>query len=150
MKARPFKGVQTPDVTKMKRTDEITREQLVALLAQGVPDQRAARNRMSSKVTYAVKTGKLRGRREKRVQLFPLGNVGCWAHEECRGRFGDLERFRWPCDVVVDNLQVGDEIRGAVLPNTVARCHEVIWSMESRIREPKLKSATKRQAGTVA
>ncbi len=103
-KAKPFKQTPVPSLDGKGPTDEITRAQLVALVAERVPrgrgdDERSVRNRISDSVYQAVKTGKLC---QVGPGVFRLGDVGVWAST------------RWP-DVQFSDLPMSPNSGGASL-----------------------------------
>jgi hypothetical protein len=92
-KAKPFKGASAPSLAGRGPADEITRAQLVALVAARVPrgsgdDERSVRNRISASVYEALKTDTLR---KARPGVFRLGDVGIWARAKWPGgQFSDV------------------------------------------------------------
>lgn len=95
-KAKPFKRASPLSLAGKGPADEITRAQLVALVATHVPrakhdDERTVRNRISASVFDAVKTGKLR---DAGRGIFRLGDVGPWARAKWPGgQFSDVPVF---------------------------------------------------------
>jgi hypothetical protein len=81
MKAKPFKGAAVPGLIGMAPTHEISRAELVALVASKIKrkqgdDEGSVRNRISSMVTYDVQRRKLHLMKSGK---FRLGDVAVWA-----------------------------------------------------------------------
>lgn len=96
MKAKPFKGTPVPRLAGMGPSDTLTRSEVVALIASRVAwaagdDDATVRNRVSSKVDYDVRKGKLC---RQALNKFRLGDIGTWARENWPdARFHDVPTF---------------------------------------------------------
>lgn len=141
MKAKPFKRTPPPVITKSSPNTQLTRAQLVALIAARIPRQRGddegtVRNRVSSRLSAAVKRGTLEPMCNGK---FKLNEVGRWARDTWPEKFGDLpvprgsllERGR-------GRGTVRSVVADVVLPGTLDRCHDYIRMLEienRRLRE---------------
>lgn len=120
----------------------ITRSDAVARIAERtcLPEDRAreAKNRVSKRISYAVKQGKLV---ESARGFFVFGELAAWVRDTWPGLFND-----WPCRMSADYGSSGmcsDIYDDVVLPGTIKRCHDVIGEMHDRINslERSLKDA---------
>ena len=92
MKAKPFKAARVPNLVGKGPDCEITRAQLVALIAARVPsdkndDDTSVRNRISTKITYDVSRDKLKPQKSKN---FSLRNIAEWTAKNWPGLFDDV------------------------------------------------------------
>lgn len=136
MKAKPFKRIQPPRVSKKGGNSPLTRAQVVALIASEIPrgrgdDESTVRNRVSSRLSSAVSRGKLKRMPDGK---FRTAEVGRWARSTWPGKFGALpvpagelaEAVRDPWTVRSVTVEV-------VLPGTLERCHARLRSLEAEV-----------------
>lgn len=140
MSARPFVRTKVPDISSGKPSDTITRAEAVALVASRIPRQRGddigtLRNRVSSRLTYAVE-------RQELIPVSPrkfrLGDVVRWARLKWPGRFDGLPiTSRRQCVTIIDSGYATSESQATVLPSTLPECREQIRSMSIQIESLK-------------
>lgn len=131
MKAKPFRRTPPPNLASMGESEEISRAQLVAWLADSLPRQqreseRSRRGRLSSQVSYDEAVGKI-SRAES--GKFELREIARWAHQAWPGYFG-LDRLpirRKVSSVAKESLGLR-AASPAGLPPTLALCHKEIES----------------------
>lgn len=131
MKERLFKEVPVPDVAGRAYTHRISHAQAVSLISSRIPrktgdDPRTIKNRVRSRVTYAVQVRDL-----VRVAsvYYRLGDLVRWAKtktdwQDC---FDDLSvaprRIR---AAINDTANAVSDLHEVMLPRDLAQCHDVI------------------------
>jgi hypothetical protein len=137
-KAKPFKRTPIPVLGGAKADRELARGEVVALVASRVPresadDDATVRNRVSSKLGYDVRGGKLRRRANGK---FAAKDVARWVRAEWPGYFTNLP---FPSETVGEDVQgkatVADESDERILPGSLVRCHALINTLYNRIDE---------------
>lgn len=120
----------------------ITRNEAVKRIAERtrLPEdrEREAQNRVSKRIGYAVKQGKLV---ESAPRVFLFDDLAAWVRDTWPGLFND-----WPCSMYSGYsstavcMSIFDVV---VLPATIQRCHDVIGEMHEKINilEQSLKDA---------
>jgi len=112
----------------------ISRSEAVAKIADRVrrldESVRESRNRVSHRISYAAKQGRLRTYPKGR---FILGELASWAREEWPGLFTE-----WPAitDInIMETVVCRDFVHVQALPGSLAECHTVVIDLNKRIDE---------------
>lgn len=120
----------------------IARSDAVARIAERtcLPEdrEREAKNRVSKRISYAVKQGKLV---ESPRGFFVFGQLAAWVRITWPGSFDD-----WPQNThagLMSSAACIDLYDMVVQPGTIKRCHDLIFEMheEIKILEQSLKDA---------
>lgn len=136
MRAKPFRRTPVPDLNGKGPAARIPRAAAVALVASRVPrrefdDLSVIHNRVSSSISYAVKTGKLK---PVKAGFVKVGELVQWARQKWPGRFDDLPTATMRMqDFAVQKIRVASGSHDVVLPGDIHRCHEAIRAMAARI-----------------
>lgn len=123
----------TMSLPTRRRSDcKITRRAAVVRVAERArrfgETGREARNRVSHRISYAVKRGELV---ESSRGGFVFGYLAAWARNKWPGKFDD-----WPCILSVKpaNFKIGTSISSVVvLPTSLKGCHDTILAMHAKI-----------------
>lgn len=114
-------------------TSNISRSDAVARIAArtSLPDdrEREAKNRVSKRIGYAVRQGKLI---ESPRGFFPFGELSTWVRSTWPGLFND-----WPHATSADLVSAArcsSIFDSVVLPGSIDRCHDVIVEMNEKVR----------------
>lgn len=136
--ARPFRRTPVPDLTGKGAEDTLTRAEVVALIAGRVPwgpadDVVTVRNRISSKLNYDAKHGKLLAKTRSR---FTLGDVAVWAGSQWPGTFVGLIPQRAIHGVAAGKLPTPRvKAGGYSLPFSIETAHAELRAMHQRVAE---------------
>lgn len=138
-----LRGIYFPgEIMEYTLSSIITRSDAVARIAERtrLPEdrEREAKNRVSKRISHAVKQGKLV---ESSHRNFVFGELAAWVRNTWPGLFND-----WPCRMSADFASAAvysSFFDAVVLPGTIKRCHDVISEMHERINslERSLKDA---------
>jgi len=145
VKAKPFKGASVPNLAGKGPHDTIARDELVALIAEYVPresadDESTVRNRISSRVTYAVKVGQL-------SPEFLLGEGLEWIHKTWPGCLDQLPVFpKQVSEDLVSTAHATASVHDLIVPGDLTRCQTLIGAMDSEICELKKELAGLRES----
>lgn len=136
MKAKPFKAVPAPTLENRSPENRIKRGELVALLASRVQrgrgdDETTVRNRMSSGVDYAVKTGRLK----PTARGFALGDIAFWASSCWPGCFDDVPKYEGVgfAEFPLMSISVTGSVRQ--LPRTLEEAHREIITLTGQLQD---------------
>lgn len=145
MKAKLFKGASVPNLAGKGPHDTITRREMVALIEKYVPhksydDETTVRNRISSRVTYAVRVGQL-------SPEFLWGEGLEWAHKTWPGCFHQLPVFpKQVSETLVSTAHATDSVHDLIVPGDLTRCQALIGAKDTEICELKKELAGARES----
>lgn len=150
MGAPPFKRVTAPNLTSAGPETTLKRAEVVDLVAMRIPltrgdDATTMRNKISSRISYDVRKGKLLPIARN---VFQLGDIVRWGNERWPGRFAGLPiASRRVTEELNSGATVSSGVAALVVPGDHDRCREALRAasahqeqVEGQLRDARIEA----------